>query len=168
MSKSPVVIALTVVLLAGSARAQETDPAKKVQTQWAAEKAERAERQTRLDELMGTLTEEMANIREAKNHTERQALMVKHREHMQEAMSLMRGMGGERMRELMAEHMGSGLKHEMKSEQPQRVRPSWGLGMVTTPRPRAEMSDAQRLIDLENRLDMMQVMMESMMVTHTK
>ena len=53
MTKSTVVIALIVALFAGSVWAQETDPARKIQDQWAAEKAERAERQAKLDELMG-------------------------------------------------------------------------------------------------------------------
>ena len=163
MTKSTVVIALTVALFAGSVWAQETNYAKEIRDQWAAEKAERAERQAKLDELMGTLTEEMAAIQETKDHTKRQGLMATHREHMREAMSLMRGMSGERMRELTAEHMGSGMKHKMKSERPQHRHKG-----IASPRPRAEMSDAQRLTDLENRIDMMQVMVESMMNTDSK
>ena len=165
MSKSPVVITLTAVLLTSSVWAQESDPDSKIDVQWAAEKAERTDRQARLDELMGTLTEEMATIRKTKNRTERQALMVKHREHMAEAMSLMRGMGGTHMRELMTEHMESATGAGMKSDPPRHRHKGRGIQSY---RPRAEMSDAQRLTDLENRLDMMQVMMESMMDTHSK
>ncbi len=165
MGKSRVVITLTAVLLTSSVWAQESGPATKNDVQWAAEKAERADSQARLDELMSTLTEEMAAIRKTKKRTERQALMVKHREHMAEAMSLMRGMGGTHMRELMTEHMESGMGAGMQSDRPRHRHKSSGIRSY---RPRGEQSDAQRLTDLENRLDMMQVMMESMMDTHSK
>ena len=107
---------------------------------------------------MGTMAEEMAVIRKTKDRKKRLAFMATHRTHMREAMGLMRGMGNERMREVMFKHMGPGMEPETDSDDPWHVyeRMAWSP-------PRAEMSDAQRLTDLESRLDMTQVMMESMM-----
>ena len=167
MRKLLVVAALAAGLLFGAARAQDIEPlsASSMPTSedyWTALVAARIERQAELDELMGTMAAEMAVIRKTKDRKKREAFMAAHRTHMREAMSLTRGMGGKRMREIMAEHMGSGMASDMRpgtdTDQPQHTQ-------TRTPaaRPRVEMSDAQRLRDLENRLDMMQVIMESML-----
>lgn len=163
MNRSPIVVALAAVMLAGPVWAQETDPANEIAAQYAAEKADREARQARLDELMGTMAEEMESLRNAKSRKDREAVMATHREHMREAMGLMRGMGGTRMREVMGDHMGSGMGQKMASGGPKHQHKR-----ASAARPRAEMSDAQRLADLENRLDMMQVMMESLMNDYAK
>lgn len=152
------VIAVAVLLLSGTGWAQETDPADDMAEQWTAEQSAREVRQAKLEALMVTMAEEMQTIRSTKNRKERQELMATHRESMREAMGLMRGMGGMHMREVMAKHMGPGKGTSADSNRPRHQHKRAVLA-----RPRAQMSDAQRLADLENRLDMMQVMMESMM-----
>tara|TARA_R110002096_G_scaffold170341_1_gene342683 strand:+ start:16278 stop:16772 length:495 start_codon:yes stop_codon:yes gene_type:complete len=155
------VAALAILLPASISWAQETDPASEIADQWSADQALRELRQARLDELMSTIAEEMQAIRSSENPRERETLMATHRESMREAMGLMRDMGGAHMREVMAEHMGPGpapvddsgraLHQHKRMSHAQR---------------RSHMSDARRLADLENRVDMMQVMLESMMGDH--
>lgn len=149
-------IALIAVMSTGTSWAQESDPANEIAEQWQAEQAERVERQAWLDELMNTMADEMQAIRNAGNRDEREALMATHREHMREAMVLMRSMGGPHLREVMAEHLGDGMDPETDSDVPRHQHKRW-----VPSRPRNEMSDAQRLTDLENRVDMMQIMIES-------
>ena len=158
MQRLPLIVSLVAVLLTGPVWAQETDPANEIAQQYAAERAAREARQARLDELMGTMANEMETLRNAKSRKDRAAVMETHRMHMREAMSLMRGMGGERMREVMGGHMDVGMGQTMGADGPAHQHKR-GMGA----RPRADMSDAQRLADIENRLDMMQVMMESLM-----
>ena len=143
--------------MAGTAWA-ETDPAAETEAQWAAERAARAERQARLETLMATMTEEMQAIRATSNRAERARLMGAHRDSMHEAMALMRDMGGEHMQAVVAEHLGRApAAREPSTEAKHSHR------RTPTSRPRAGMSDADRLADLETRLDMMQIMMESML-----
>jgi len=158
MNRSPLIVALAAVLLTGPVLAQETDPANEIAAQYAAEKAAREARQARLDELMGIMAGEMEALRSAKSRKGREAVMETHRKHMREAMSLMQGMGGQRMREVMGGHMDAGGGQPMMAG---KAGHQHKQGMAA--RPRADMSDAQRLSDIENRLDMMQVMMESLM-----
>lgn len=163
MKTQSVVIAITVLLLSGSGWGQEVDPANEIAAQWTAEQTLRELRQARLDELMSKIAEEMEAIRNTRNREERETLMTTHRETMREAMALMRDMGGTNMREVMAEHMGPGIAPAADSDRSQHLHKRMPLA-----RPRAQMSDAERLADLENRLDMMQIMMESMMDNHAK
>lgn len=157
INRSLLVIALSAMLIGGFALAQQSEPAQHTAESLA---AERAERQAQLDELMGSMAEEMAVIRDVKDPEKRKALMATHREHMREAMQLMRGMGGAHMREVMAEHLGPGMQPDTDADRPHHLHKRMAAA------PRTELSDAERLIDLENRLDMMQVMMESMMEHH--
>ena len=159
MRKTMVVIGLTAGLLTGVAGAQEiepflTNPMPTYEDYWVKLVAERIERQTRLDELMGTMAAEMATVRKTKDSEIRREMMTTHRKHMREAISLMHEMGGDRMRNLVSGHTGTAGDVDRPGYMQQRMSPS---------RPRAEMSDAQRLSDLEIRLDMMQVMLESLM-----
>ena len=158
MNRPTLALALAAVFLTGPVWAQETDVAQEMGEQYAAEVAAREARQVRLDELMGTMAEEMEALRKSKTGKEREATMATHRKHMREAMSLMRGMGGTRMREVMGEHMAPGMDGKMAPGRQQHQHKQAGAG-----RPRADISDAQRLADIENRLGMMQVMMESLM-----
>ena len=159
MKRLPLIVSLVAVLVTGPVWAQgETDPASDMAEQYAAEQAAREARQVRLNELMGIMAEEMDALHSAKSRKDRAAVMETHRKHMREAMSLMRGMGGERMREVMGGHMDAGMGQKMGADGPAHQHKR-GMGA----RPRADMSDAQRLADIENRLDMMQVMMESLM-----
>jgi hypothetical protein len=155
-------IVLAAGVLSGAAWAQDIDPlsASSMPTSedyWTELVADRIERQAKLDELMGTMAEEMAVIRKTKDRKKRESFLAIHRTHMREALALMRDMGGERMREVMTGHLGSGLDLETDSDDPLHVYKRMG-----SPPPRAEMSDALRLADLESRLDMMQVMLESL------
>ena len=149
MLRKLVFAGLSLALLVSSAWAQETDPDRDISDEWAAEQAVRAERQDRLDELMMSMANEMAEIRATTDRTKRESLMAAHRENMREAMGLMRSMGGIHMREVMAEHTGPGMQHAHKGMHASQTHP--------------EMSGEQRITDLENRMDMMHVMMESMM-----
>lgn len=158
MKNAMVVVGLTTMLLSGSGWAQETDAASDMAQQWQTEQVEREARQARLDELMATMAEEMQTIRSTSNSKERQALMATHRDTMREAIELMQGMGGKHMREVMAEHMGPGMEPATDANRPRHQH-----RRITMARPREQMSDADRLADLETRLDMMQIMMESMM-----
>lgn len=148
MIRLTLALTMVVALLAGNGWAQDHHP-EDDWAAWNAERTARAEREARLDELMGRMTGDMAAIRDAKSTKERQALMATHKEHMREAMGLMRSMGGKHLREVMADHLQAGAQSAAESR-----APMW---------PRADMSDAQRLTDLENRMDMMQVMVESLM-----
>ena len=161
MKTVTVVVAIAALLLTGASGAQETDPANEAAEQWTAEQTLRELRQARLDDLMGTMAAEMQAIRNTSNRDERETLMNTHRKTMREAMDLMRDMGGAHMRDVMAEHMGSGRSLASDSD-----RPAHQHKRMTPAQPRAQMSDSQRLADLENRVDMMQVMMESMMDDH--
>ncbi len=115
MNQSTFFIALIAMLLMTNGWTQNGDSGQELADQQAVEPADR---QARLDNLMGTMAKEMAAIRDTGNRKERQALMVTHRENMREAMSLMHGMGGMRMREVMAEHMGPGMKSGMDPDRP--------------------------------------------------
>jgi len=144
---------------AGTAVAAEPSGGADWQQELAAEQAARETRQARLDELLATISSEMATIRATSNMQEREALMAVHQGHMLEAMELMQEMGSDQMQEVMAEHMASGLEQETRAGQPVH-----GPKTRSFRRPRSELSDAQRLADLEIRVDMMQVMIESLMM----
>jgi hypothetical protein len=168
------VIALATGMLSGAVWAQDNDLLQPIEIDllqlsesdllqpseeyWVELVAERLERQARLDALMGTMTAEMAAVRQTKDRREREALMTTHREHMREAMGLMRGFGGERMREVMSQHAGSTTEHGVNAD-----RPHDRLKRRGSSRPRSEVSDAERLTDLESRLDMMQIIIESLL-----
>ena len=158
MSNSKIMIALVAMLATGTIGAQETDMSQEWTQQRAAERAQHAQDQSRMDALMGNMAKEMADLRATTDPKKRAALMKTHRENMRESMGLMRGMGGERMQTMMSEHAGPGMQHKDSGD---ASKPAHKHKRMI--RPRAEMSDAERLADLENRLDMMQVMMESMM-----
>lgn len=148
MNKLHLVAVPIAMLLVAGAWAQETDPTADISHAWAEQEAQRAENQARMDELMETMTDEMAAIHAATNRKDREALMTEHREHMLEAMSLMRGMSGLHMREAMAEHAGSSMKHEMGKDASMQ---------------HSGMNAEERIGDLEVRVDMMSIMMESVM-----
>lgn len=163
MNKLKLVVVPIAMLLFAGAWAQETDPAHDISRDWAAQQAQRAENQARLDVLMGTMTEEMAAIRTATSRKDRETLMTKHREHMREAMGLMRGMSGKHMREVMAEHTGPGMKQGMDMDSQQHMRKNMDANSK-----HPGMNNDERISDLEIRMDMMSVMMESMMQADTK
>lgn len=158
-----VVAVFLALVLSSAGWAQETDAADEIDQQLQAEQADRDQRQAKLDQLMGTMAIEMQAIRDSNNRSERDALMTEHRHTMREAMDLMHEMGGTHMREMMAEHMGPGAAPAAETDRPQHLHKR-----MAPARPREQMSDAQRLSDLENRVDMMQVMMESMMDDHAE
>ena len=143
------------MLMAGRLWSQETDPARQIADQWQAEQALRAERGQRLNELMSTMAKEMDAIHEARDSSQRQQLMAKHRVHMHEAMDLMRDLGGTHMREVTAQHIGPhhGSMHGSAG----------GHQKMMSSIPRKDISDASRLADIETRVDMMQIMLESML-----
>ena len=148
MNKIQLVAVPIAMLLIAGAWAQETDPSADMSRAWAEQEAQRAANQARMDELMETMSEEMAAIRASTSHKDREALMTEHREHMLEAMSLMRGMNGVHMREAMAGHAGPGMKNDMGMD-----------ASMQHPGMNAE----DRIGDLEIRVDMKSIMMESMM-----
>ena len=156
MKMIPIAFATVVLMVSGTAWAQETDPAKQIAEYWQAEQVQREARQARLDELMSTMAQEMEAIRDAGDPAERQALMVTHRKNMLEAMQLMRNMGGTHLQDVVADHLGSvagaGSMHDH----------------AVPARPRVHMSDSTRLADLENRVDMMQIMIESIVGEQAK
>lgn len=159
MNRSIVFLVVATALVVGRSWAQEPSARQDAtDDDLVAEQLEDVARQARLDELMGIMLEEMTVIRETEERDDREALMAEHREHMREAMSLMHGMGGDRMRELMSSHMDAELTPAEPESRPahlhKRARPA---------PPRAGISIAQRLTDLENRMDMMQIMMESLL-----
>jgi len=158
MKRLTMLVTLSAVLLTGPVWAQETDLVREIDEQYAAQQAAREANQARLNELMGSMAGEMEALRNTQSRKEREAVMVTHRKNMREAMSLMRGMGGTRMREVMGGHLDSGMGHD-KAAGKSGHKHKQSMPM----RPRGDMSDARRLTDLENRLDMMQVMMESLM-----
>lgn len=153
-----VVITAATMLMSGAIWSQETDPARQIAEQWQAERALRAEREARLNELMSIMAEEMEAIRDTEGQSQKQQLMAKHRAHMHEAMGLMRDLGGAHMREVTAQHLGPhhgamGGAHKA----------SGGHQSMMSSIPREQISDASRLGDLETRVDMMQIMLESML-----
>lgn len=156
MKMLPMAFATVVLMVSGTAWAGETDPARDIAEYWRVEQAQRESRQARLDELMSTMAEEMEAIRGAGNPAERQALMITHRENLLEALQLMRNMGGAHLQDVVADHLAPntavGSKH----------------GHAVAARPREHMSDSTRLVDLENRVDMMQIMIESVVGARTK
>ncbi len=160
MSKFFVVAVSMAAIFAVGAWAQEVDPSEEISKQWAAEQAARAERQERLDDLMVIMATEMAEIRASINSAERESLMVAHRENMNEAMSLMRSLGGAHMRTVMAEHLGSGMKPGMVANKSQQMHMKMDMD---SDHPHHQMSHEERLKDLEIRMDMTHIMMESMM-----
>ena len=156
MNRSKLILVPIAILLFAGAWAQETDPVHDISRDWAELKAQRAENQARLDVLISIMSEEMAAIRATGNRDDRETLMVKHREHMHEAIGLMDGMSGKHMREVMAEHTGSGVKQETDGQQQMHMS-------TDESGPHAGMSVEERIGDLEIRMDMMSIMMESMM-----
>lgn len=153
-----VITVATAILAAGSIWAQETDPVQQATAAWQAEQAQRSESEQRLNQLMTVMTQEMEAMHQADDRAEQQKLMAAHREHMNEAMGLMRDLGGAHMRELTREHLGS---HQAMHHSSGMAGTAGGHMMST--RPREHMSDATRLGDLETRVDMMQIMLESML-----
>lgn len=154
-----VITSITILAIAGTAAgtawAQE-DWVAISETQWEAEQAARALRQAELEEMMGTMAEEMKAIRETSNPGKRAELMASHRESMKRAMMMMSDMGGTFIHEMVSEHLGPAPASTADAPSHQHKR-------MPKSRPRAGMSDAERLADLETRLDMMQIMMESML-----
>lgn len=142
---------------AGMAWAQE-DWVAISETQWEAEQASRALRQAELEEMMGTMAEEMKAIRATSNPEKRAELMASHRESMHQAMIMMSDMGGTFVHEMVSEHLGPAPAPASTADAPRHQHKR-----MPKSRPRAGMSDAERLADLETRLDMMQIMMESML-----
>jgi hypothetical protein len=82
---------------------------------------------------------------------------------MYEAMDLMRDLGGAHMRNVMTEHLAP---HHAMHHAPGMAGMGSGSHMMMS-WPRSHMSDATRLDDLETRVDMMQIMMESMLNDRT-
>jgi hypothetical protein len=130
--------------------AQETDPARQIGEYWHAQEVQREQRQARLDELMSTMATEMQSIRNASSDKERRALMAAHRSSMHEALTLIREIGGLHLQDVLSDHVGAGAKH------------------VAHAQPREHMSDSARLADLENRLDMIQILLESILEEQAK
>ena len=159
MRQTMLMIALTAGLLSGVAWAQDIEP---LQTSpmptsvdyWAQMLADRLERQVRFDEMMVAMVEEMTTIRKTIDRDKRQAMMTTHREHMRAAIELLRSTGSERMRDVVSVHTGASGDSDRSGDRQIRMPSS---------RPHTEMIDAQRLSDIEIRLDMMQVMMELLM-----
>ena len=155
-----VIFSATALLAAGSLWSQETDPARQIAEAWQAEQAQRAEREQRLNELMTVMSQEMEALRETGDREKHRQLMATHRNHMFEAMDLMRDLGGAHMREVMNVHLAPhrGM-HDAAG-----MEGMGGSGHMMMSQPRAHMSDATRLSDLETRVDMMQIMLESMLL----
>ena len=155
-----VIFSATALLAAGSLWSQETDPARQIAEAWQAEQAQRAEREQRLNELMTVMSQEMEALRETGDREKHRQLMATHRNHMFEAMDLMRDLGGAHMREVMNVHLAPhrGM-HDAAG-----MEGMGGSGHMMMSQPRAHMSDAARLSDLETRVDMMQIMLESMLL----
>ena len=129
------IIAISMItVVAMTSYAQETDPPKRISEQWVAAQERQVMYETRLHELDAIIDKEMATMRTMSPGTERQALMQTHRNHMLEAVGLMVKLGDPGLRDVLAEHAG-----------PQSV------------------DDAHRLMMLEDRLDMIVVMMESLL-----
>ncbi len=158
-------IAVTIIpmVMAGNLLAQETDPARQIAEHWQTQQALRTEREERLNELMSIMAEEMEAIDKASNGAQRQQLMANHRIHIHEAMDLMRDLGGVHLRDVMEQHLGShrDAKHGMHKAPGDAQRISSSI-------PREHISDAARLSDLETRVDMMQIMLESMLSEQAK
>ncbi len=159
------IIAVTFIMMAmaGNLLAQETDPARQIAEHWQTQQALRTEREERLNELMSIMAEEMEAIDKASNSGQRQQLLVNHRIHMHESMDLMRDLGGVHLREVMTQHLGShhDVKHGMQKAPADARHTSPSI-------PREQISDAARLSDLETRVDMMQIMLESMLSEQAK
>ncbi len=144
--------AAVVLLISGNGwAAQETDPVQDIAQYWEQEQAQRAERQARLQELMSTLAEEMEAIRGTTDKSKSQALLATHRANMHEAMGLMIDMGGPHLRDVLAEHIGAGAGAGGKHQHAMPMQA------------REHMSDSVRLSDIENRLDMLQIIIESIL-----
>ena len=158
-----IIVTSVAMVVAGNLSAQETDPARQITEHWQTQQALRTEREERLNELMSIMAEEMEAIDKASNSGQRQQLMANHRIHMHEAMDLMRDLGGVHLRDVMSRHLGShhDVKHGMQKA-PGDVR------QISPSIPREHISDAARLSDLETRVDMMQIMLESMLSEQAK
>ena len=159
------IIAVTFIMMAmaGNLLAQETDPARQIAEHWQTQQALRTEREERLNELMSIMAEEMEAIDKASNSAQRQQLMANHRIHIHEAMDLMRDLGGAHLGDVMAQHLGShhDVKHGMQ-------KAAGDAQQISSSIPREHISDAARLGDLETRVDMMQIMLESMLSEQAK
>jgi hypothetical protein len=133
------------MVMAGNLLAQETDPARQIAEHWQTQEALRTEREERLNELMPIMAEEMEAIDKAR------------------AMDLMRDLGGAHLGDVMAQHLGShhDVKHGMQ-------KAAGDAQQISSSIPREHISDAARLGDLETRVDMMQIMLESMLSEQAK
>lgn len=161
MNKPAYVVTMIAMLLTTNGWAQESDT---VQGGTDPGAVEQANRQIRLDYLMDTMAKEMVSIRKTRGRIERQALMTAHQQKMREAMDLIRSMAGVHMREVMREHLdAAGNNQEIESDRAQHRHKQ-----IPSIRPRTELTDAQRLSDLENRLDMMQVIVESLLDEYSR
>jgi len=110
-----------------------------------------------IEELMATLADEMAEIRRTRDRAERQRLMEVHRTNMREALILMREIGGEQMATIMASHMEA--QDKVPQEPNKRVHRHKQPPVFDTS---GTSKESSRLTDLELRLDMMQIMLESL------
>jgi uncharacterized protein YicC (UPF0701 family) len=112
--------------------------------------------EARLEIAMAGLAEEMAVIRATRDPDERQRLMDTHLNNMRETLILMRGMGGEAMQMLMAEHLAASEQEAPKGKRPIHVH-KWPTEISAS-----TSGGLPPLADLELRLDMMQVVLESL------
>ena len=158
-----IVVTTVTMVMAGNLLAQETDPARQIAEHWQTQQALRTEREERLNELMSIMAKEMEAIDKAGNSSQRHQLMADHRIHMHEAIDVMRDLGGVHLQDVMAQHLGShhDVRHGMQKA-PGDAR------QISPSIPREHISDAARLSDLETRLDMMQIMLESMLSEQAK
>ena len=147
------------LLAAATLWSQESDPSGQIANELQTEQAQRADREQRLNEMMSVMAGEMEALHQTEDRVKHRQMMATHRNHIFEAMDLMRDLGGAHMCDVMTEH----LAPHHATHHASGPTGMTGGGHMMASRPRAHMSDATRLSDLETRVDMMQIMMESML-----
>ena len=148
------------VLLSGAIMpgpvAQAQEPIDTSTTIVVGDDAEHSAQQAEIQELMGELAEQMATIRVTRDREERQRLMGAHRDKMREALGQMREMGGTAMQAMIAEHMRVQDRVSPDTKEPAHRHKQPPISRA------GRSSGGPRLTDLELRIDMMQVIMESL------
>ncbi len=162
MRKEITTLLTTLLIATGAAWAGEIDPVRVIEEEWRAERVAAEQRRTRIDELESVLSSQMDAIRRATSDDERRTLLAEHRLSLQEALQLMRATHNAPWEDISAEHLG-----------PARVS-NVGAGHATHHPGNVksgeydESADDVRLADLENRIDMMQIMIESMVQSQAR
>ena len=143
-----VILIMVQIMGGGAVAAQPADPAQNIRVTPRATLEAKLENEARLYQVVQSMNREMALLRDTTDSAKREELMNMHKRHLHETMMLLRMTAGDSMVRILNEHMPAAFDRSLQE------------GAVT----RGERTpDEDRIYKLEERIDMLQVVMESML-----